>query len=83
MKVGKPAREIKLHKKNPKHKTVYLDLDETLIHCDENSSNYTVRLNFPVDGGGNIAVGLVLGRQACGCVPTARILSVSWPAWRR
>lgn len=27
MKIGKPSREIKLHKKNPKHKTVYLDLD--------------------------------------------------------
>lgn len=32
----KPAqpREIKLAKKSPKLKTIYLDLDETLIHCD-------------------------------------------------
>lgn len=40
----KPAREIKLHKKNPSLKTVYLDMDETLIHCDESSNNYTVKL---------------------------------------
>lgn len=30
----KPAKEIKLSKKNPKLKTIFLDLDETLIHCD-------------------------------------------------
>lgn len=49
-------REIKLGKKNPKLKTVYLDLDETLIHCDEMSNNYTVKLDFPVEGGAIIAV---------------------------
>ncbi len=32
--IPNPTREIKLHKKNPKFKTVCLDLDETLIHCD-------------------------------------------------
>ena len=56
MKINKPSREIKLHKVNPKHKTVFLDLDETLIHCDENSSNYTVKLNFPIEGGSTISV---------------------------
>lgn len=30
----KPSKEIKLSKKNPKLKTIFLDLDETLIHCD-------------------------------------------------
>jgi CTD small phosphatase-like protein 2 len=34
LKVNQPSRELKLPKKNPKLKTVYLDLDETLIHCD-------------------------------------------------
>ena len=29
-----PPREIKLAKKNPRLKTIFLDLDETLIHCD-------------------------------------------------
>lgn len=29
-------------------KTIFLDLDETLIHCDEASTNYTVKLNFPI-----------------------------------
>lgn len=51
-----PPKEIKLHKRNPKFKTIFLDLDETLIHCDEASTNYTVKLNFPVEGGGIIAV---------------------------
>lgn len=48
LKFSQPSREIKLNKKNPKFKTIYLDLDETLIHCDENSNNYTVKLDFPV-----------------------------------
>ncbi len=61
IKIGKNIRlnapkEIKLHKRNPKFKTIFLDLDETLIHCDEASTNYTVKLNFPVEGGGTIAV---------------------------
>lgn len=43
-----PPKEIKLHKRNPKFKTIFLDLDETLIHCDEASTNYTIKLNFPV-----------------------------------
>jgi hypothetical protein len=51
MKVPAPNKEIKLHKKNPNHKTIYLDLDETLIHTDEGSTNYTVKLNFPIEGG--------------------------------
>ena len=57
-------REIKLVKKNPKLKTVYLDLDETLIHCDEMSNNYTVKLDFPVEGGTTISVRNQLYRQA-------------------
>jgi predicted secreted acid phosphatase len=48
LKLPNAARDIKLSKKNPKLKTVCLDLDETLIHCDENSNNYTVKLDFPV-----------------------------------
>ena len=43
-------------KKNPKFKTIFLDLDETLIHCDEASTNYTVKLNFPIESGGSIQV---------------------------
>jgi predicted HAD superfamily phosphohydrolase YqeG len=39
-----PKEEIKLAKKNPKFKTVFLDLDETLVHCDENAKSYTVKL---------------------------------------
>lgn len=42
-----------------------MDLDETLIHCDESSTNYTVKLNFPIEGGGTIAVisWIYLGRN--------------------
>jgi predicted secreted acid phosphatase len=59
IKIGKsiklnPPKELKLPKRNPKFKTIFLDLDETLIHCDEASSNYTVKLNFPIEGGGGI-----------------------------
>jgi predicted HAD superfamily phosphohydrolase YqeG len=32
-KIPHPRKDIKLHKKS-NLKTVYLDLDETLIHCD-------------------------------------------------
>lgn len=49
-------KEIKLSKKNPKFKTIFLDLDQTLIHCDQSSTNYTVKLNFPIEGGGFISV---------------------------
>lgn len=55
--------EMKLAKKNPKFKTVFLDLDETLIHCDENATNYTVKLDFPVDGGSIVSVHILLRRQ--------------------
>ena len=40
LKIGKhmkpkvPQKEIKLSKKNPKFKTIFLDMDETLMHCD-------------------------------------------------
>lgn len=67
-----PPREIKLPKKNPKLKTIYLDLDETLIHCDEMSSNYTVKLDFPVEGGSTISVREAIYRQASECAPIAR-----------
>ena len=61
IKIGKniktsPTKEIKLSKKNPKFKTIFLDLDECLIHCDESAVNYTVKLNFPIEGGGTIPV---------------------------
>lgn len=75
LKVPTPAREIKLPKKNPKFKTVCLDLDETLIHCDEMSNNYTVKLDFPIEGGGTISVLLAIRRQECECVPVARTSS--------
>lgn len=67
-----PAKQIKLSKKNPNFKTIFLDLDETLIHCDEASTNYTVKLNFPIEGGGTIAVKLLLYRQESGSDPFAR-----------
>ena len=63
LKMPNPTREIKLPKKNPKFKTVCLDLDETLIHCDEMSNNFTVKLDFPIEGGGSISVVLNLCRQ--------------------
>lgn len=63
--------EIKLPKKNPKFKTVFLDLDETLIHCDENATNYTVKLDFPVDGGSIVSVYILLHRQGSVCDRTA------------
>jgi len=34
IKINHPRKELKLAKKNPNFKTVFLDLDETLIHCD-------------------------------------------------
>lgn len=51
-----PKKQLNLSKKNPEFKTIFLDLDETLIHCDERSNNYTVKLNFPLERGGIIAV---------------------------
>jgi hypothetical protein len=71
-------REIKLAKKNPKLKTIYLDLDETLIHCDEMSSNYTVKLDFPVEGGATVSVLYSLSRQASACVRIAATSCVSY-----
>lgn len=55
-KVPAPKKVLSLSKKNPDFKTIFLDLDETLIHCDERSSNYTVKLNFPIEKGGVISV---------------------------
>ena len=72
-----PAREIKLAKKNPKHKTVCLDLDECLIHCDELSNNYTIKLDFPIEGGLTVAVHSLRHRQASEFDLTARISSES------
>ena len=37
VKIPVPRKEIKLEKKSAHKKTIYLDLDETLIHTDENS----------------------------------------------
>lgn len=78
LKVNQPSRELKLPKKNPKLKTVYLDLDETLIHCDEQSNNYTVKLDFPVEGGSTISVPLMLLRQASAFVRIAQSSSGIW-----
>ena len=58
-----PAKEIKLDKKNSSFKTIFLDLDECLVHCDELSDNYTTKLNFPIEGGGIISVNFSLYRQ--------------------
>ena len=52
-------------------------MDETLIHCDEGSTNYTVKLNFPIEGGGTIAVIILLFRQGSGSGPSANNLSKS------
>jgi predicted HAD superfamily phosphohydrolase YqeG len=52
-----------LSRKTSHLKTVFLDMDETLIHCDENSNQYTVKLNFPLERGGTLAVLLLLDRQ--------------------
>ena len=71
MRIANPTREIKLPKKNPKFKTVFLDLDETLIHCDEMSNNYTVKLDFPVEGGAIVSVLTGQLRQASECVRIA------------
>lgn len=65
IKINHPRKEIKLSKKSSDFKTIYLDMDETLIHCDERSNNYTVKLNFPLEKGGILAVNifLILGRN--------------------
>ena len=63
IKPGIPAKELKLSKKTPNFKTIFLDLDETLVHCDENATNCTTRLNFPIEGGGTIMVHTILHRQ--------------------
>ena len=57
IRLNPPAKQISLSRKNQNFKTIFLDLDETLIHCDENAHrNATVRLNFPVEGGRMISV---------------------------
>ena len=38
-------------------------MDETLIHTDEASNSYTVKLNFPLERGGTLAVSLIISRQ--------------------
>jgi hypothetical protein len=80
IKVPQPKKEVKLNRKNPNFKTVFLDLDETLIHCDENSNNYTVKLNFPLERGGTLAVSFPLCRLACASVPSAES---SWRSCRK
>jgi hypothetical protein len=63
---------MKLPKKNSNFKTIFLDLDETLIHCDEHSNNYTVKLNFPLENGGTLAVLVLLLRLESESDPTAK-----------
>ena len=72
IKIPTPRKEIKLPRKNPNFKTVYLDMDETLIHCDETSNIYTVKLNFPLERGGVLAVSSLLYRLESEYVPFAR-----------
>ena len=57
-KLAKPKVSVKLEKKSAHRKTVYLDLDETLIHTDETSNSYTVKLRFPIEAGGCIEAGV-------------------------
>lgn len=59
-KVPFPKKVQNLTKRNIEFKTIFLDLDETLIHCDERSNNFTVKLNFPIDKGGIITVIYIL-----------------------
>ena len=54
IKPSPPAKEIKVAKKNSSFKTIFLDLDECLVHCDESCTDYTVKLKFPIEGGGQI-----------------------------
>ena len=56
--VPNPKKSIKLEKKSAFKKTIYLDLDETLIHTDERSQSYSVKLTFPIDNGGSIQAGV-------------------------
>ena len=48
IKIVKPKQKITLEKKTNFKKTIYLDLDETLIHTDETAENYSVKLKFPI-----------------------------------
>lgn len=48
IKIPQPKKEFKLPKKNLSLKTIFLDMDETLIHTDEASNIYSVKLNFPL-----------------------------------
>ena len=62
IKVPTPRKHIKLNQKDHNMKTIFLDMDETLIHCDETSNNYSVKLNFPLERGGFLAVNHYLYR---------------------
>ena len=53
-----PKKEFKLEKKSKFKKTIYLDMDETLIHTDERSQSYSVKLTFPIDNGMKIQAGV-------------------------
>lgn len=53
-----PKKHIKLEKKSQFKKTIYLDLDETLIHTDERSNSFSVKLTFPIETGGSIQAGV-------------------------
>lgn len=57
-KVASPRKQIKLDKKSKFKKTVYLDLDETLIHTDERSTQNSIILSFPIETGGVIKAGV-------------------------
>ena len=57
-KIPIPRKEIKLEKKTQHKKTIYLDLDETLIHTDERSQNYSIKLTFPIERGQTIQAGV-------------------------
>jgi ABC-type uncharacterized transport system substrate-binding protein len=63
IKIPNPRKHINLSRKDPSLKTIFLDLDETLVHCDENSNHYTVKLNFPLERGGMLAVCMLRLRQ--------------------
>lgn len=57
-KLLKPKININLQKKSKFKKTIYLDLDQTLIHTDETSNNYSVKLKFPIQSGDYIEAGV-------------------------
>lgn len=83
IKIARPRKDIKLARKDPSLKTVFLDLDETLIHCDEHSNNYSVKLNFPLERGGVLAVPVLLPRLELESVPSAGSSCSSCPSSQR